>query len=65
MDDIYNTINDCYVDVYGVKLTEEAFKRTYELLPKEIKSLATQWGWNDTEVGDKICRWLRDKSSIL
>ncbi|WKB79226.1 hypothetical protein QYM22_10415 [Bacillus glycinifermentans] len=27
-------------------------------LPAEIKFLAEQWGWNDTEVGDKVFCWI-------
>lgn len=60
-----NIVNDCYVDVYGVRPTLDVITRVYSLLSQEVKDLAIQWGWYDTEVREKVYKWMKEKSEIL
>lgn len=55
-----DSIHDCYVSVVGKVPTEEQIQSIFNQLPNDIKHLADQWGWNDTEVGDKVYVWIRD-----
>jgi len=57
--DAFNQIHDRYYDHYGKIPSESIILQIHKLLPKDIYLLAEQWGWNDTEVGDKIYRWLK------
>jgi hypothetical protein len=52
-------INDCFVEVHGRKPTDKEIDEISSQLPNNITLLAAQWGWNDTEVGDMILKWLR------
>ncbi|AYP68155.1 hypothetical protein PQE75_gp023 [Bacillus phage vB_BcoS-136] len=63
--DAFNNIHDCYYDVYGFKPTETVIALIYKQLPREIHDLGKQWGWNDTEVGDKVYRWMKDRVVIV
>ncbi|KKB71982.1 MULTISPECIES: hypothetical protein [Bacillus] len=51
-------IHDCFVSVYGRVPNKMELKIIAKTLPAEIKFLAEQWGWNDTEVGDKVFCWI-------
>ncbi|GIN25500.1 hypothetical protein J31TS2_20800 [Bacillus licheniformis] len=57
--DAFNQIHDTYYDYYGKIPSESIILQIHKLLPKDIHLLAEQWGWNDTEVGNKIYRWLK------
>lgn len=59
-----NVIHDCYVDIYGFKPTEVIIMRIATFLPLKILLLAEQWGWNDTEVGDGIYRWMKERKEM-
>ena len=45
--------------------TDEQVKIIFNMLPDRIKHLANEWGWNDTEVGDAVCVWIRENKSTL
>jgi hypothetical protein len=60
-----DTINDCFIDVIGVVPNQEQIKKIAEQLPSSIKNLAAEWGWNDTEVGDKVFRWIEKEKAFL
>jgi hypothetical protein len=60
-----DTINDCFVDVIGVVPSQTQIKNIAEQLPSSIKNLAAEWGWNDTEVGNKVFRWIEKEKAIL
>lgn len=62
---ISDTINDCYVDVYGVKPSETVINRTYELIPNTIKSLAIKWGGYDTEFRESVYAWMKKKAEVF
>lgn len=32
----------------------------FDLIPEDIVELAMEWGWNDTEVGDKVYKFFRN-----
>jgi hypothetical protein len=55
-----DTINDCFVDVYNRRPFAIEIEHIQKHMPKEIKILAEQWGWNDTEVRDKIYRFIKE-----
>jgi hypothetical protein len=57
-DEILTQIHDCYYNVYKISLKDIEVSRIYAKLPIEIKDLALVWGWNDTEVREKIMGWL-------
>lgn len=59
--DAYNQIHDCYLDTQGTKPSATVVALIYAKLPKEIKDLAQQWDWGDTEVGDKVYRWMNER----
>lgn len=61
-EEAYDQIHDCYYDYYRQKPNPSSIAQIHKLLPNDIHLLANQWGWNDTEVGDKIYRWLRDNN---
>lgn len=58
--DRYNQIHDCFVDVVGKVPSEEKISYISDNLPREIIRLAEEWGWYDTEVGDKTYRWIEE-----
>lgn len=53
-----DVINDCYIEVIGDTPSDSQIKNIADNLPENVKYFAKQWGWYDTEVGDKICRWI-------
>lgn len=57
-----NTINDCYVDVHGVKPTDEHIAAIFRKIPSDIKELADKWGWYDTEVRGMVYRLIEEEA---
>lgn len=55
---LLDQIYDCFVSVYRRVPNKMELKIIAKTLPAEIKFLADQWGWNDTEVGDKALYWI-------
>jgi uncharacterized protein YneF (UPF0154 family) len=60
-----DTINDCYVDLFGKRPSEDKIVQIYEQLSSDIKLLADQWGWNDTEVGDMVYKWIKENKEKI
>jgi len=60
MEDWKATIHDCYYDVKGVAPDDKTILKINDSLPDNIKFLVAQWGWNDTEVGDKTFRYIKE-----
>lgn len=60
-----DTIHDCFVNVMGKVPTDKQVETIFNMLPDRIKYLADEWGWNDTEVGDAVCVWIRTNKSTL
>ncbi|MBY3621151.1 hypothetical protein MHB77_31710 [Paenibacillus sp. FSL K6-3166] len=58
-----NQLHDCFLDIRGVKPSEEQIIIVAEEIPSFIKGLAQQWGWFDTEVREKLYLWLESKYS--
>ncbi|CAI8945452.1 transposase [Brevibacillus sp. IT-7CA2] len=56
-------VHDCFLDITGTKPNEEQITIIVEEVPTDIKGLALQWGWFDTEVREKIYLWLESKYS--
>lgn len=53
-------INDCFVEVIGRKITDKEYHFILERLPREVKLLAGQWGWSDTDVSNELIKWIRE-----
>lgn len=60
-----NQLHDCFIDITGAKPSEDQILVIAEEVPTDIKGLAFQWGWFDTEVREKIYLWLESKYSNL
>lgn len=56
-------IHDCYIDVYNETPSHQTIANLIAALPSDIKMLAEQWGWNDTEVANKVYVWLKEEKS--
>lgn len=56
VEDAYNCIHDRYVDVYSITPSKDstAVGDIYRAIPDSVKRLAEEWGWNDTEVREKV-----------
>ena len=64
--DRYDQISDCVFEVLGKVVVMSEVHYIIEHLPREVKLMAEQWGWNDTEVANMTFRWIRDnKESIV
>lgn len=50
---VEDVVNDCLVDL-GREISPDIITRIVQTLPSEIAHLADEWGWNDTEVREKI-----------
>jgi hypothetical protein len=54
-EDAYNVIHDCYYDKFNKAPNKYGLiGGIYLSLPDEIKLLAENWGWNDTEIRENI-----------
>lgn len=62
--DAFNQIHDRYYDEYGKAPSETVVALIFPLIPMEIKGLASQWGWDDTEVREKVAEWFNGKIII-
>ncbi|QOV08429.1 hypothetical protein Kirov_230 [Bacillus phage Kirov] len=64
-EDAYDQIHDCYYDTQGRKPSETVVALLYAEIPMDIKAIAIQWGWNDTEVRDKVYGWMKGRIILL
>lgn len=55
-----DTINDCYVDIFDRKPTQDEIDDIFDSLPTEIVNIAISWGSNDTEFREKVYKWLKE-----
>ncbi|HBT3679561.1 TPA: hypothetical protein MYN16_004145 [Klebsiella pneumoniae] len=53
-----DVVNDCLVEL-GREITPEIIAKIVQMLPSDITHLAEEWGWNDTEVGDKVYTFIK------
>lgn len=53
-------IVESYYEIQGSNPTTETILKIAKQIPKDIHGLAKQWGWNDTEVRDKVYRFIMD-----
>lgn len=58
-DEFYVAMHDSCYDATGESKTEEESLEMLKDIPEEIKSSAAQWGWNDTEVRDKLYSYFK------
>ena len=55
-----NMINMCYDDVMGESPNDDKVQEIAVGIKKEIGDVADMFGWDDTEVGDRIWNWIND-----
>lgn len=53
-----DVVNDCLVEL-GREITSEIIAKIVQVLPSDITHLADEWGWNDTEVRDKVYTFIK------
>lgn len=57
-----DVVNDCLVELgREAEITPDIIDEIVMMLPDEITHLANQWGWNDTEVREKIYALIESK----
>jgi hypothetical protein len=57
-------IHDTYVDLRNEVPSRVEVLRMVSKVPEDIKLLADQWGWGDTEVGDALFRWMKQELGL-
>lgn len=55
-----DTVNDCLVELRR-EITPEIIAKIVQKLPSDITHLAEEWGWNDTEVRDKVYIFIKSQ----
>jgi aldehyde:ferredoxin oxidoreductase len=63
--DRYNQIHDRLHDAVGGKANIRDIYFVSEQLPRDIKLLAEQFGWDDTEVSEKVYTWITENIENL
>ncbi|HDG5146746.1 TPA: hypothetical protein PCH88_003851 [Klebsiella pneumoniae] len=53
-----DVVNDCLVEL-DREITPEIIAKIVQMLPSDITHLAEEWGWNDTEVRDKVYTFIK------
>ncbi|MFX1925775.1 hypothetical protein [Klebsiella pneumoniae] len=53
-----DVVNDCLVEL-DREITPEIIAKIVQMLPSDITHLAEEWGWNDTEVVDKVYTFIK------
>jgi hypothetical protein len=53
-------IATCYYDVMDKKPTLEEVTEIAPQIKEELEYEAQQWGWDDTEIGDRIWNWINE-----
>ncbi|MCM3782667.1 hypothetical protein M3231_06760 [Neobacillus mesonae] len=56
----FTTLEGCF-HVLGIELTRESIANEMTVLPQEIKIIASEYGWDDPEVTERICVWIQSK----
>jgi hypothetical protein len=54
-------IHDCFVDLNDERPESYQVAMIMKEIPNDIITLAKQWGWNDTEVRDKVYLWMKER----
>lgn len=63
LQDKHNVIHDCFYSFTGNVPTEKIINEISDKLPENIKLLAKQWGWSDTEVREFTYCFIKDALS--
>ncbi|MDR6779402.1 MULTISPECIES: hypothetical protein [Paenibacillus] len=58
--ELKDQIRSSYIDINDIAPHEAQIAAIINLIPDRIKTLAEEWGWNDTEVRDFIYVLIRD-----
>lgn len=61
----FDGIHDACVSLLDVEMDIPRIRVVFDRLPKDIFGLAVQWGFDDTEVGDHVYRFIRDNLEVI
>lgn len=56
-------LHDAVFDACGKSLSVEELEKLWITLPLNIRSLAEEWGFNDTEFHSKVCEWIKKEGT--
>lgn len=56
----WHRLHDCMVEFESRKYSKEEVRKVFDLLPRNIKIEAVEWGLNDTVVGDSCYTYLEN-----
>lgn len=59
LDDELAGLHDAVFDACGKSLNYEELVQFWRNLPRDIQDLAEEWGFNDTEFGNKVFQWVK------
>jgi len=59
-DEGWHGLHDCLVEFEPRNYSKEEVRKIFDLLPRNIKIEAVEWGLNDTVVGDSCCTYLKN-----
>lgn len=54
------SITECYLEAYGKEPTKSQLVAIASKVPEELEMLADSWGWDDTEVVNKLYKWITE-----
>ncbi len=60
-----DTVTNCYIEIYGVRPTDNVIHRTHEIMPEELKSLCANLGWTSKNAVIEVFKWMEKKASIF
>lgn len=64
-EDAINVIHDAYYDIVDLEPSDYMIEKIHSQLPSTIILSAKQWGWNDTEVREKVYKWIEEHKADL
>jgi hypothetical protein len=61
----YDAIHDVVIDATGKSLNHKEIDELVSKLPSSIIHTASEWGFWDTVVGDKIYEWIKEEEGKI
>ena len=62
---MHDSVLCCCIEVNNTRPTEETLSEITKRLPSEIRELASDLGWFNSEVEEKICKWIRENYCLI
>jgi hypothetical protein len=60
IEEMHDTIRMCYDEIFDKKPSLNDMETIISKIPQDLKEHADQWGWDDTEVRDRVYEWIED-----